>query len=296
MYKLLFLSCVLFPQLLTAAEPVREIDYRGASLALKAGAPTIDHGYAAVYDQEKANIYAPDGSFAFTYVAPYGGLTVNVAIDADGTIAAAMDHVPSDHGVGIAVVDRTGALKTYISTAPYSPSHVCFAPDHSIWAIGRMRIRQAKDSADYFVLRHYSRDGRKLGAFLPRSSLDKDEVAEPAEVYVGASFLRATDTRLGAYLHFGGRGNRTWTEFSLDGKEQGRWKLPDGFDGLVHAFTRSGQVYASGLNGLFVLDHSTGKWNPVPPPSEGILLSADGDDLVFWLPEQGRMRYVPVNQ
>ncbi|HWT78754.1 MAG TPA: hypothetical protein VN648_08110, partial [Candidatus Methylomirabilis sp.] len=193
-----------------------------------------------------------------------------------------------------AVVDREGKLKTYISTAPYMPFHVCFGPDHSIWAIGQVRNGKAKGAADYFVLHHYSREGQELGAFLPRSSLDKDDIAEPAEIFVGVALLRATSERIGAYLFYGGRRKGPWIEFGLDGKEIGRWKLPDGFDGHVRAFTRGGQVYASGLSGLFVLDHSTGKWNPVQSPSEGILLSADGDDLVYWLREQGRMRFVPT--
>jgi hypothetical protein len=293
MYKLLLFACVLFSPVMSAAEPVREVSYRGADLAPTNTRPTFDHGYLAVYDLDKINIYAPDGSFSFSFAPPHGGLTVSVAVDTDGTVAAAVGFVPPDYGPGIAILDRTGALQTYVATHPYSPTQVCFAPDHSIWTIGNAR---ARETSDYFVLHHYSREGKELGAFLPRSTLDKAEVVEPAENFVGAWSLRAAKDRIGAYLNGGDHKARRWVEVGLDGKELGRWKFPDGFDGSPSAFTRSGAIFAEAHYGLFMLDRSTGTWNPVSPVSSGRLLGAEGDDLVFWIIDQARLRYVPAGE
>jgi hypothetical protein len=55
-------------------------------------------------------------------------------------------------------------------------------------------------------------------------------------------------------------------------------------------------VYSQAEEGLFLLDHSTGNWNPVPPPSDGRLLGADGDNLVFAIYAEGRLRYLPATQ
>jgi hypothetical protein len=93
MYKLLLFACVLFSQVMAAAEPVREVSFRGADLAPTNTRPTFDHGYLAVYDREKINIYAPDGSFSFSFAPPHGGLTVSVAVDTDGTVAAAREDI-----------------------------------------------------------------------------------------------------------------------------------------------------------------------------------------------------------
>ena len=293
MYKLLLFVCILLSQAMSASEPVREVSYRGADLAPTNTRPTFDHGYLAVYDPEKINIYGPDGAFAFSFAPPHGGLTVSVAVDTDGTVAAAVGFMPPDYGPGVAVLDRTGALQTYVATRPYSPTQVCFAPDHSIWTIGNAR---AKETPDYFVLHHYSREGKELGAFLPRSTLDKAEIVEPAENNVGAWSIRAAKDRIGAYLNYGNHTERMWVEVGLDGKELGRWKFPEGFDGSPSAFTRSGAIFAEAHYGLFMLDHSTGMWNPVSPASDGRLLGADGEDLVFWIRDQARLRYVPAGE
>jgi hypothetical protein len=204
-----------------------------------------------------------------------------------------MGFVPPDYGPGFAVLDRTGALKAYLTTHPYAPTQICFAPDHSIWAIGNVRT---EETPDYFVLRHYSREGKELGAFLPRSTLEKAEIGEPAMVHVGAWSLRAANDRIGAYLDYGNHKERMWVEVGLDGKQLGRWKFPDGFDGSPSAFTRSGAIFAEAQYGLFMLDHSTGMWNPVSSASAGRLLGADGDDLVFWIRDQSLLRYVPATQ
>jgi hypothetical protein len=293
MSKLLLFACVLSAQVTAAAEPVREVSYRGADLAPTNTRPTFDHGYLAVYDQDKINIYAPDGSFAFSFAPPHGGLTVSVAVDTDGTVAAAMGFVPPEYGSGFALLDRTGALKTYTTTYPYAPTQVCFAPDHSVWTIGNVRT---KETPDYFVLRHYSREGKEIGAYLPRSTLDKAEIVEPVENYVGSWSIRVANNRIGAYLNYGGHKERMWIEVGLDGRELGRWKFPDGFDGSPSAFTQSGAVYARGRFDVFLLDHSSRMWNPVSPASDGRLLGADGDNLVFWIRDQGTLRYVPAGE
>jgi hypothetical protein len=293
MYKLLIFAGAVSLQVMGAAEPVREVSYRGADLTPTNTRPTFDHGYLAVHDFKKINIYAPDGSFAFSFGSPRGGLIASVAVDTDGAVAAALGYVPSDRGPGFIVLDRTGAVKADVATGPYRPTQVCFAADHSIWTIGMVRT---PETPDYFLLRHYAREGQELGAYLAHSSLKQTGDLQPAMYHVGGWNMQAAKDRIGAYLNYGNHEERVWIEVGLDGKELGRWKFPAGFHGAPSAFTQSGAVYSQAEEGLFLLDHSTGNWNPVPPPSDGRLLGADGDNLVFAIYAEGRLRYLPATQ
>jgi hypothetical protein len=84
-----------------------------------------------------------------------------------------------------------------------------------------------------------------------------------------------------------------WVEADLNGKEIGRWLV--GIDRDPVAFTPSGAIYAQETGGISVLDHVTGKWNPVSIQSEGILLGADGEALVLMVRGTPALRWVTVN-
>jgi hypothetical protein len=130
--------------------------------------PTFDHGYLAAYEKG-------------------GGITVNVDIDSDGTVAAAVHSHDSLTG-DIRLFSPDGSQSSRIATGPYLPSQVCFAPDHSIWALGNQDPLLARNRTDYSLLRHYSRTGDLLGEFFPRSSLPVD--SDPGQNIVGMWRLR----------------------------------------------------------------------------------------------------------
>jgi len=300
MTKLVLVLCLLSSSMALVAQSTREVSYRGADLAPRNTVPSFDHGYLAVFEAiDKISIYAPDGSFAFSIHPSHGGGTVfSVAMDADGTVAVTNDHGSEKERSGIVVLDRTGAEKAYFTTGDFRPQHICFAPDHSIWAAGVPQRDPTNESPDFPILRHYSRDGKELGAFLPRSSFEPSpKNSPPAGGRLGHWNLRAANNRVGLHLSYPGieTGVRLWLEVGLDGKELGRWSIPATFNPA--AFTESGQVFGETQNGgVGHLDRETGQWSVTAAPSYGRLVGADGDNLVFSLSNPGLLRYVAANQ
>jgi hypothetical protein len=110
---------------------------------------------------EVITVYSPDGTEALSFPVPAKG----VAVDTGGTVAMAVGHGGYSSGE-ISIFDRTGSRINSIDTEKFVPTQVCFAPDHSIWATAG----EFGETAEFFLLHHYSRDGKNLGAFLPSSS------------------------------------------------------------------------------------------------------------------------------
>lgn len=81
-----------------------------------------------------------------------------------------------------------------------------------------------------------------------------------------------------------------WLELDLEGKLLGRWDI-GGLNLKVRGFTSSGSVYGQMTDSpeLMLLDKTTGKWNKTGATPNGVLLAADGEDLVF------RMNDAPEN-
>ena len=206
MTKLVVVLCLLSSSMALVAQSTREVSYRGADLAPRNIVPSFDHGYLAVFEAiDKVSIYAPDGSFAFSILPSHGGIVFSVAMDADGTVAVTNDHGSEEESSGIVVLDRTGAEKAYFTTGDFRPQHICFAPDHSIWAAGLPQRDPMNESPDFLILRHYSRDGKELGAFLPRSSLEPGQKdTPPAGAILGLWRLRAANNRVGLHVSYTG--------------------------------------------------------------------------------------------
>jgi hypothetical protein len=251
--------------------------------------PTFDNGYLVAYERDGFAVYAPDGALAFRTTKSGRQGVVNVAVDVDGAAAAAIES--PDQKNGIAVFEPNGAEKRFIRTGEFIPSQVCFAPDHTIWAIGEIKRYRDQPAPEYFILRHFSREGDSLGQFLARSSFENADHA-PATVIVGGWGLRIANGRIGAYLTFGGgRKLAQWVEADLNGKELGRWSAD--FDGSPAAFTQNGDVYARTIAGVLKLDRATRQWNPVSTPGRS-LIGAMNDTLVFLSPGEGVLRYVDL--
>jgi len=249
-------------------------------------------------------LYGRDGKLIYdiTVKPPKGGAVggvMSAAIDTDGTAVAAVGYAGAPHGFGggLAFLDPAGKQTRFVETDRYMPAHICFAPDHSIWSFGWQRDllhNELADSEEHFVFRRYSRDGAETGQFLPRSSFPPG--LSPATVSVGLWKIRAAHDRIGAlaFLHSEGR-QPEWIELDLRGNLIGRWKLPALPRGGL-GFTASGGLYVRLPEArLAVLDRNTAVWTPLDvdfPPGErpGILLGAEGDDLVFSVASPGNIR------
>jgi hypothetical protein len=288
------------------AQPLNAIDFEG--LQDSNPTATFDHGYVAGWDLQHVHsvtLYAPDGRRMFevsSFTLPDGtktGASLSVAIDSDGTSAHVYWAAQGTRS-GIAIEDATGVQVRVIETEPYKPSQVCFAPDHTLWIFGDQWRPADLPARDFMTFRHYSRDGKLLGSFVPRSALPGwqgaglDQVLAP---FVGLWRLRAANDRIGAALLVG-PSTQAWVELSLDGQLIGQWT----FIGTRHeavmpsAFDSNGILYGvrwidGKRAGISAFDKSTGGWNPVLSLPNGHLVGADGTRLVYQSGDQ--LRWVP---
>lgn len=238
-------------------------------------APTFDHGYLAVYGPGRTvSIYSKQGTLALTIPEPPNASFSNVAIDDDGTVAL-VESAGNQVNGRIRLLDHAGAPLAVITLGDSQPSFVAFAPDHSIWATVYFPRADDSPKTDYRILRHYSREGRELGRFLPRASFASNH--EPAMPMVGFWRLRVARDRVAALLMLDDK--RIWLETDLDGKEIGRWPVTREYWGF--ALTLDGRAYGQDRAALTRLDHATGTWTRISDTPSGRLLGADGNELVF---------------
>lgn len=305
MHRILLLFAVTLGNLGMAAAP-REIYYQGLLEPLNI-TPTFDKGYVFEYDRQKVWVFGPDGSRLFSISAEIANCKLanidNAAVDSDGTIAGAvmysMDATAKNEHGGIAVFDRSGKQVWFFDTGAYHPTQIAFGPDHSIWALGWPGTQTREWRDDFLILRNYSQQGQELGAFLPRSSFD--EHPNPVGPMTGMWELRVIGDRVGAAIYRSpiyrpeeGPRQVLWLETDLKGKELGRWTIPAGH--APQAFTESGALYTHEGHAVSVFDRMAQAWRTVATPAEGILLGADGDDLVFLIRGTSTLRWVAAEQ
>lgn len=191
----------------------------------------------------------------------------------------------------LAVLDSSGRLVAASRTNPFTPTHVCFGPDGSLWAMVRDASIDALPVAsrtDYNIVQRYSQTGALLGSWVPLSSFHLPSLtwaAHPAQSggMRWASFLRASGSRIAAY--FGITGDLY--EFSSDGSVMTHTSSPSraGISIRGFAYTPSGAVYTvqtiDRKNGLYVLDKSAGAWSQVSSgPQVHLLFGSAGGTLV----------------
>jgi len=300
----LFFAATLYNTAFTA-EP-REVYYQG-SLTPRNITPTFDKGYLFVYNFDKIDAYAPNGSPMYSVSARVPNAKIanieNAAADTDGTTVAAVgysrDGTTRTEGGGIALFDRSGKQTRFFDTGRYWPTQVCFAPDHSIWTLGWPGDKASPETDDYFILRNYSQDGQELGAFLPRSSFDPGP--DPIGPMTGLWQLRITNDRIGAVFYASSTLRdwqsprpMLWIEVDLKGKVLGRWEV--GAEWFPRAFTQSGALYTQNGDAVLVFDRSTKAWRRVAGTAAGQLLGAMGDSLVFEVRGTSTLRWVPASQ
>ncbi len=251
--------------------------------------PALYNGYLySIGPRHVLTVFPPDGRQVLTL--PLIGndpvSILNAAIDSDTTIALARR---DGAGSAIELRDALGNLLQSINTGRYIPMHVAFGEDHSIWTVGWQtdvtKLRYP-DRLDNMILRHYSRDGKEMGAYLPRSLFPAG--LEPGSMGWQYRAITVTGDRVGVQVFSGDTGNKMeWVELNLDGKLIGRWRLDDVAQGGAIAFTSDDQAYVPHLDRatktwqVLKLNRATSTWEAVPSPARLHLYGSDGDQLIF---------------
>lgn len=301
--RLLLALAVLTLPAVAGPDPVREVTSQ-ATLFARQPMPGFSQGYLYWVEEIARNhirVYAPDGQPLLDQsiqpdAAPF---VQSVAVDSNGTVAVSYEDSTGEH-TGIDLLDRAGKRLASWSTGMYIPRQLAFAGDHSVWSFGRERdpSRPGYSASEYMTVRHYSADGRRLGAYLPRSLFPKG--LPPACLSWQEQALYVTGDRVGLLACSGETSaNPEWVELDPNGKLTGRWHLGSGSH--VHvALTGDGHVYAQERaypNRLRVLtlDRASGAFEPVPWTVTWWMCGTDGSDLVFadWGPGALHLRWYP---
>lgn len=256
--------------------------------------PSFDNGYIVGWAQtghKSVTLYAPDGHKLFEIPSldladGTNAFSLSAAVDTDATLALAYTTNGGTRG-GIALLDQTGKPIRFIETEPYMPSQVCLAPDHSIWMFGDRYPRPAND---FLTFRHYSREGKQLGAYIPRSKLPAweggglDQVVSP---FTGLWRFRAIKDRIGALLHLGPF-KWAWVELDLSGNVLGEWTYTNTMTNWFEptAFTSDCSLYGwVGTDrkrvGIGLFDKATSTWKLIPSLPNGPLIGAEENQLVY---------------
>ena len=188
--KAFFLGVLCSVFALATEQPVRELSTQAIPFA-RSIVPLFRHGYLVLFPPGGGSgvsastvmygfyAYGPDAHFAYqrNIELPGGSqpMVHDVDFDADGNAAVAAVALggPSGFLSGILLLDRTGQETGFIDTGRYTPAKIAIAPDHSIWALGWQRDAdkpRSTDRQDYGIVRHFSADGKKVQAYLLRSS------------------------------------------------------------------------------------------------------------------------------
>ncbi len=261
-------------------------------------------------------VYAKSGAQVASYaLSPAGAIKIRIwdaAIGSSGTVAATGQAVDREgrQTMFLAIVPPGKTQAAIHQLNPYTGERVAVASDGSVWlTTGRTDEGGGDEAAngDYSALRHFSAEGKLLGEFVPRSSL---QGVAPASGSGGTNItlLRAAGERAGVYF---GNSHR-WIELEggkvarecqaepplRSGKPPislGGWALPPsgGPVALFHYPTPTG-------TGLYQLDCGKGAWQPLasyaPADLAAVtdLVGIDGDQLavrgprapmatIFWL-------------
>lgn len=268
--------------------------------------PIMDRGYLffITHNSPELDAYTPDGRLYFATViqGPDGAVPqiTDAAIDDRGNVAVSFVYgsIQTLFQGGLAFLDASGKQTATLSTGRYQTSHLCFSSGGSLWTRGWQRSVTANrsDSEDYFIIRRYDTQGRQTGGFVKRSSFPPG--LSPGGAWGGRWGIRASGDRIGALMMSGQNSQRlVWLELDTSGKELGRWTLPPGHtsgmaftrDAVYAVNTTSDRDHRTSVWELDTLDKATSTWKPVSkveyswdhPCDCGILMTADGDDLIF---------------
>lgn len=180
-------------------------------------------------------------------------------------------------------IDRTGKPGALIRTSPWWPSQLCFAPDGTLWALGRESDENGAEKPSYNALRQYGRDGLLVKSMLARDMLGSNR--RPGQF--PRWLIAAAAGVVGVYSN----SSREWIELSPEtGAITGRWQGVNTAGAIKRvAIVASGQVFVvaddkhapAGKSRASVhrLTKETATWVPVAGMNR-LLLGADGESLV----------------
>ena len=161
--------------------------------------PALYNGYLyTISPRHVLTLFPPNGRQVLT-IPLIGNDTVsilNAAIDSDTTVALSRR---DEAGSGIELRDAFGNLLLSINTGRYVPVHLAFGEDHTIWSLGWQSDGTKllyPDRQDYMILRHYSRDGKEMGAYLPRILFSRIGL-EPGRIGWQSRAITITGDRIG---------------------------------------------------------------------------------------------------
>ena len=169
-----------------------------------------------------------DATIAFPS-APWVRVT-NVAVSSSGRVAFTLlgrdDQGRSATAVGW--ISRSGEIEQIVRTEEYALTDLGFAPDGTLWAVGRNNIID--------VLVHYDEAGNAMS----RMDISRDDglnfdFSQPPRI------LFPIEDRVGLLLS----GKGVWTELSLEGDILGQWEMPSGVGLGGIALTPLGEFYFS---------------------------------------------------
>jgi hypothetical protein len=274
-----------------AIEPSKTVMFGRGYQAMSA--PTFDQGYLLFTKPLSGSfeVWGPDGlqRFFATVENPPGASVASLAVDSDGSVAAGFGfRGPEGVSGGIAYFDPSGKQTRFVDTGKYLPAHVCFDRNHSLWTFGSQRDSSGdyEEPSDYMMFRKYSADGKEAGRYGPRSIMPTRGL-EPGGAQGGLWRLRVADDRVGALAYSGKSSldNQVWIELGLDGRLIGKWTMGRNLQGGL-AFTRDArlcrQTPGKTMPGIECFDRGTGVWKEAgDAPTSGLLLGAQGDELVF---------------
>lgn len=298
MLKFAFMASFLLGLVASATEPGRTVTF-GRTYGAQA-VPALDKGYLLFTDRANGvEVWAPDGQLVFqtAVINPPTAHVMSAAIDRDGTVAVGVAYsAGKGFAGGIAFLDRSGKQVRFVDTERYMPSHICFDLSHSVlWTFGWQRDslqNGSEDSEDYLMFRKFSLEGQQLGAYAKRSLFPKPGLS-PGGPVGGLWRLRVSADRVGALAYSGQTGGSSdWIELDLAGKLIGHWKLGSDTNGGT-AFTSASrlcrQTFRDKTPRVECFDRNTQAWKLASNltitdengRALGILLGADGDNLVF---------------
>ena len=143
-------------------------------------------------------------------------------VGADGSIAVAGGALNGKSGGAkfIAWISPDRKRQTVIQAYPLVPEAVAIASDGAIWTAGTLFDDEKRAAIAYDVIRRYGPSGNLLSS-VPVPGLRPGRGAARA---AGYSQLQASGDRVGWFT-----GGDQYVEFSLDGKEIGRFEGPPGW-------------------------------------------------------------------
>lgn len=212
-------------QAVAAIAPVRDVESQipvGAYQPL----PGFYGGYAFFVERpDFIKLYSPDGKLALatTVATDMHASVISVAVDSDGTMAVGY----TSKGLGgMDLLDTRGNKLGSFSTGQYLPSHIAFRDDHSVLTFGWEMHSQdpTLNTADYRSVRHYTRSGVQIGAYLPRSLFPRG--LEPACDNWQTQGVYVANDRIGVLACSGmTSANPEWVELDFEGNLIGRWHV-----------------------------------------------------------------------